>query len=122
MHKNNLIIAYMLELNIKLNNPPADVAVANMLIEVERLAQFGEPLLKIVHGYGSNNIGGTIKKQALQKLAALKRQNKIAGFFPCEQLNTTTEEYKTLIKKYPELILDPDLLNKNPGITLILLK
>jgi len=87
-----------------------------------RLTQFVEPLLKIVHGYGSNNIGGTIKKQALQKLAALKRQNKIAGFFPCEQLNTTTEEYKTLIKKYPELILDPDLLNKNPGITLILLK
>ena len=40
-------------LNIKSEFPPADVAVANLLIEIERLANTEVGAIKVIHGYGS---------------------------------------------------------------------
>jgi len=111
----------MIEINIKLNNPPADVAVATLETEIESLALSSENLLKVIHGYGSNNRGGEIKRQMLLKLKKLKIQGKIKDYFPCEKFRSASTYNIALTKIYPELILDPDLLTRNPGITIIVL-
>ena len=64
-------------LNIKQDFPPADVAVANLEIEIERLTGSQTKAIKVIHGYGSHGVGGEIKRQLMHRLAELKKFGKI---------------------------------------------
>ena len=64
-------------INIKNGFPPADVAVANMEIEIDALTFAGKKAVKVIHGYGSHGVGGEIKKQAHARLVELKKEKKI---------------------------------------------
>jgi hypothetical protein len=108
-------------LNIKENYPPADVAVAEMEIEIERLAKTDVLALKVIHGYGSHGVGGEIKRQVHKRLKELKKFGKIKNFIPAEQFGFLARQDEYLVKNLPDLIVDPDLANYNNGITIVLL-
>lgn len=109
-------------INIKLDYPPADVAVAQMEIEIERLQKTDTLALKVIHGYGSHGVGGEIKKQVHEKLFMLKRQQKILDYIPAEQFGYLAKKDKYILDNVPELIFDPDLSNYNNGITIVLIR
>ena len=100
-----------------------DEALSKVELELETLAISKETkVLKVIHGYGSKGVGGTIKKELNLLLKRYLRQGKILDFIPNEKFTTQSEHYQHFTKLYPELILDSDLQNQNPGITLIFLK
>ena len=109
-------------INIKTDYPPADVAVAEMEIEIERLEKSDTLALKVIHGYGSHGVGGEIKKQVHARLFKLKKQQKILDYIPAEQYGYLARQDKYIVNNLPELVFDPDLSNYNNGITIVLLK
>lgn len=109
-------------LNIKSEFPPADVAVANLLIEIERLARTGVGAIKVIHGYGSHGVGGAIKKEVHNALKILKHNKKIIDFIPGEKFGAFAKENEYITTNFPQLVLDADLQNYNSGITIVFLK
>lgn len=109
-------------LNIKSEFPPADVAVANLLIEIERLAKTEVGAIKVIHGYGSHGVGGAIKKEVHSALRLLKHNKKIVDYIPGEMFGAFAKENEYITKNFPQLVLDSDLQNYNSGITIVFLK
>ena len=109
-------------LNIKSEFPPVDVAVANLLIEIERLAKTDVGAIKVIHGYGSHGVGGAIKKEVHNTLKLLKHNKKIIDYIPGEMFGAFAKENEYITKNFPQLVLDADLQNYNSGITIVFLK
>lgn len=108
-------------LNTKTYPLACDEALATIQKEIEILSLSDCKVLKIIHGYGSSGVGGVIKKELSILLKDLCKQGKILDFVANERFVEPTAKYKRFTKLYPELILDSDLQNQNPGITLIFL-
>ena len=99
-----------------------DEALSKVQNEIEVLAINKQvKVLKVIHGYGSKGTGGKIKHDLLFLLQNLLKQKKIKGFAPNERFTQQNEKYSNYFKLYPELLIDSDLQNLNPGITLIFL-
>ena len=109
-------------INIKLDNPPADVAVANLQQEIELCSLAKIDVIKVIHGYGSHGKGGLIKTEIKKLLKTLKAKKKIIDFIPGEHFSQSLKYYKKLVEVYPEIILDSDLYPPNFGLTLVILK
>ena len=109
-------------INIKQDNPPADVAVANLIQEINLAKLSHEGAIKVIHGYGSHGVGGLIKQQAHSALKDLRHKKLILDYIPGEQFSPNNKYYKKLIETYPELILDKDLYPPNSGVTLVLIR
>lgn len=114
---------YMIQtLNIEKEALACDQAIATVLQEIEVLTLQNEiKVLKVIHGYGSSGTGGKIKKELSLCLQNLVRQNKVKYFVQNEKFTPLKKEYSYYTKLYPSLILESDLQNQNPGITLIFL-
>lgn len=113
----------VLSLNVKAGPTACDIALSMVENEIEVLSISQETkVLKVIHGYGSHGVGGVIKRELPLLLKRLKQQGKIVDFIQNEKFTTNNDEYKKYFKLYPELILDNDLQNFNPGITIIFLK
>ena len=110
------------ELNIKQDMPPADVAVANLEIEIEALTGSEYGLIKVIHGYGSHGKGGEIKSLLHDRLKTLKKSGKILDFVAGEKFGDAVIEQFDIVKNFPELLLSPDVRCYNSGITLVFLK
>lgn len=110
----------MVSINIKKDMPPADLAVANLVTEIEYYCKTDERVIKVVHGYGSHGTGGEIKKLLHEKLQELVRKKVILGFVKGEAFGSF-DNLSVLAKKLaPELILNPEF-NFNGGITIVIL-
>ncbi|MBQ3048196.1 MAG: hypothetical protein IJD48_04200 [Clostridia bacterium] len=97
-------------------------ALAMVETEIDSLRLLNKHVvLKVVHGYGSSGSGGEIKKHLPIFLSQLKAKNKIIDFVSNSSFSSLNQKYKTYTKMFPELVLDKDLANLNPGITLIFL-
>ena len=111
----------ILEINIKENNPPPDVAMSELWLEIERSAFSETEVIKVIHGYGSHGKGGEIKKAVTQLLTDLLKQKKIKGFVPGEHFGAEAIEKFEISKKYPQLLIQSDITVRNSGLTLIFL-
>ena len=111
----------IIKLDVESKNLTVLEALATVEMEIETLKLGGESLLKIVHGYGSKGVGGNIKKALLAHLKILKKHKKICDFFACEKFCITHKNYKIYIKKYPNLLVDGNIKNLNPGATIVIL-
>ena len=110
------------ELNIKQDMPPADVAVANLEIEIEALTGSEIGAIKVIHGYGSHGTGGEIRHLARERLRELKKQGKILDFVEGERWGKQAIEKFDVVANYPEFILESDMQSFNSGITIVFLK
>lgn len=109
-------------LNIEKDCLACDQAIAKVLTEIDVLnLQNQIKVLKVIHGYGSSGTGGKIKQELSLCLQNLVKQNKIKYFVQNEKFTPIKKEYSYYTKLYPQLILESDLQNQNPGITLIFL-
>ncbi len=110
-------------LNIKSDFLSSNEAISKILLELEALSiNKLVKVLLVIHGYGSSGKGGTIKKHLHLLLPTLKKQNKILDYIANEKFSTHNDKYIKYTSLYPELILDSNLQNLNPGVTLIFLK
>ena len=110
----------MVSLNIKDGMPPADLAVANLITEIEYYNKTQERVIKVVHGYGSHGKGGEIKKLLHEKLKELTQKKAILGFIKGEAFGSFDKLCILAKELSPELLISPEY-NFNSGITIIIL-
>ena len=108
-------------INIKQDFPPADVAVANAIREIEIQKTAGNKILKIIHGHGSHAKGGLIKQELHKALLISKRKHLIKDFIKGENFTSKHPLYDDIVHLAPEIVVDNDLRTINMGITIILI-
>ena len=107
-------------LNVENNKLTVNEALAQIEAEINALKLLNTPcVLKVIHGYGSSGNGGEIKKNLPRFLHYLKVKAKICDHTANSKFSPLSTKYKEYTKQFPELVLDSDLKNLNPGITLI---
>lgn len=111
------------EINIKEDFPPVDVAVANVEREIEVNKQFGDNIIKIIHGYGSHGVGGLIKIEVRKRLEELKRQRVIVDYIAGERFTETIIKSLKVGDKIKDILLTDYAVNSfNSGMTVIIIK
>ena len=80
-----------------------------------------QPLLKLVHGYGSSGVGGEIRIAVQKRLVEMASLGEIRGYIFGEDWSKSDTHTWALLKTHPELKQDHDLGRHNSGITVVLL-
>ena len=107
-------------INIKENHPTVELALAKLELEIEVAHFEGCKVIKVIHGYGSNGVGGDIKKNLSFYLMQAKRKGFIKDYIKGEELSTS-KILKDIQQTHKEIYLDNELFFSNPGITIIIL-
>lgn len=104
-------------INIKDGMPTAAEAVARLR---SALARRAPGVYKVVHGYGSSGAGGRIRIEARRALATLREARRLRAVVPGETWLTGEPDIETLLDAAPHLQREPDLVRRNPGVTIVL--
>lgn len=80
-----------------------------------------QPMVKLIHGYGSTGKGGEIRMAVQRRLLELASQGQIRACIFGENWSKSDEPSWALLKSHPELKQDSDLGRRNRGITIALL-
>jgi hypothetical protein len=85
--------------------------------ELQKIRLTGKQcILKIVHGYGSNDKPGILKE--VVRNWAYRNRKRLSAVIPGEEYDIFDKKTVKMRKEYGQ-ISDPDLGSGNPGITLI---
>ena len=107
--------------NLEDGFPKASEALLRLDRAITEARRDGIALLKLIHGYGSKGVGGTIKEEVANALARHKRNSLIRDFITGEDFRISNQSTWDLLKRSPELKQDRDLSRNNRGITLVIL-
>ena len=109
----------MLEFDIKSDLPTVDEA-KHRLISILSECRKTEKVIKIIHGYGSSGVGGTIKKAVHLLLMMQRNAHMIKSFIPGEAI-AIMRGYDEDIRRYKHWIeKDSDFHKGNDGITYVI--
>lgn len=106
-------------INIKKDMPDSKFAIIQLENEIRFAKLEGISVLIVIHGYGSNGVGGLIKSESLKLLIDLKKRGEIIDFIPGENFGETSENKIKICEKFPDLILNENLQNYNNGVTVV---
>ena len=101
-------------LNLEQGRPDRLAARRLLLSGLENARRSGDREVKLIHGYGSHGVGGSIRRDTRSALQQLQVEGKILGPF--------SELCRQALTKNWELTRDPDYARGNSGITIVLLK
>ncbi|HVP11606.1 MAG TPA: Smr/MutS family protein [Phycisphaerae bacterium] len=107
--------------SIKSGMPTVEEARARLKVELDRARSEGSLVLKLIHGYGSSGVGGTLRRGVRASLRKRLKEGQIRAFVPGEQWDIFNEAARRILEECPELASDQDLNHYNEGITLVLL-
>jgi hypothetical protein len=107
--------------NLECGMPLVRDALARLERELARARHQRDPVVKLIHGYGSTGAGGDIRIAAQKRLRELEDQGAIRGFIFGENWTASDSQAWDLLKLHPALKHDPDLGRGNRGITIVLL-
>lgn len=108
-------------MNLKEFMPTTLQALAMIEIEIKACKKEGIKVIKIIHGYGSNGIGGEIKR-ALPLWSKKAIKNGLISAFVKGELWLTENDVIDKIKKIcPEILGDIELYHANAGVSVILI-
>jgi hypothetical protein len=77
--------------------------------------------IKIMHGYGSTGVGGTLRQGIRKSLVSRRKEGKIKLVVFGENWNICDALTRLVLEQCPALRGDRDLCNANPGISIVLL-
>jgi len=107
--------------NLEQGLPDRKEARQRLEAAIARARKEGVPALRLIHGYGSSGQGGTLRFAIRGYLRQMKDRGEIAMFVNGESFSQFEERSRELLRKVPELVMDPDLGAGNKGVTLVLL-
>lgn len=111
----------MKTVNLKDGLPSVEQARTRLQSEIQIAQSQGLKLLKIIHGYGSQGVGGELRIALQSTLRSMAHSGEIRDCIYGEKWRKSDERSWELLKRMPDLKNDPDLGRGNRGITLILL-
>ena len=107
--------------SVKAGLPTVQEARARLNAEIDKARQSGVMVLKVVHGYGSSGVGGSLRDAIRRSLQKRRKEGKIRAFVIGEKWTVFEEAARQMLEECPELNKDPDLNGYNEGITLVLI-
>ena len=111
----------VIKIDIKEGMPPTDVAIFNLEQEIKFAKLEGVRVIKVIHGYGSSGVGGSIKIATRQFLKTQKRLGIIKDYVPGEGWSNHKVKPMGLLEDAPELLLNLDGESFNLGVTIVIL-
>jgi hypothetical protein len=108
-------------INLEEGLPKLEEARLRMQHELHVARRQGYAAVKLIHGYGSSGVGGSLRTGLQRELARLAKAGNIRLFIAGESWRISNENTWTLLKSYPEWKKDSDLGRNNRGISLVLL-
>lgn len=109
----------VVEVNIKAGMPSRAEAKQRLIARIDEARRSGTAVLKIIHGYGSQGVGGTIRVALRKTLERLAAEGRLGRIVHGEHWDIFDEATQGLLGDYAELSGDPDLGQQNAGITII---
>jgi hypothetical protein len=105
--------------NVK-ENMPTKLEAGKLLAEFIKQHK-NEKVIKIIHGYGSTGVGGSIKQIVHKSLRNKRKSKEIKAFIPSEAI-FELQGFDEDISKYLHLIKnDIDAKRPNDGVTFVIL-
>lgn len=106
--------------NVKKDMPNVDYAVHLCDKEIEYAKIMHDKAIIVIHGYGSNGVGGLIKEGLIKHLAQLKKHRVIRDFVPGEMWADTNPSKEKICQECPDIIVNSNLQGLNSGVSVIL--
>jgi hypothetical protein len=101
--------------------PQVEEARLRMQRELQIARQQGYAAVKLIHGYGSSGVGGSLRIELQKELQFLAATGAVRLFVAGEDWRISDEKTWELLKRYPEWKKDSDLGKANKGISIVLL-
>ncbi len=109
------------EINIKSDMPDVKEARKRLREELDKARQKGHVAVKIIHGYGSKGVGGTLRDALRRSLTGMRNKNQIQHFVHGERFSFDELVAREAIDMCPALNRDSDYNRHNEGITIVIL-
>jgi Smr domain. len=101
--------------------PKVEQARLAMQHELQIARQQGYAAVKLIHGYGSSGVGGSLRIELQKELQRMTSAGTVRSFIAGEDWRISDEKTWELLKRYPEWKRDSDLGKANKGISIVLL-
>jgi hypothetical protein len=101
--------------------PKVEEARLRMQHELHVAREQGYLAVKLIHGYGSSGVGGSLRIELQRELQRLAGSGDIRSFISGEDWRISDEKAWELLKRYPEWKRDSDLGKNNKGISIVVL-
>jgi len=106
--------------NLEDGMPSLEQARARLGTELQRRRAARDFGLKIIHGYGSTGVGGTLRVGLGATLMKLKRDGQLRHVIFGENWRASDADAWAVVKQHPALKQDCDWGRGNRGITIVL--
>ena len=111
------------EINVKEDFPTTDIAIYRIQEEIDAHKKFGEQVIKIIHGYGSHGVGGSIKEELNYLLPIWKKTKYIYDYIKGETFTSLTIAQKKYSKDLKYFLMQDEYLDSlNKGFTVLILR
>jgi hypothetical protein len=108
-------------LNLKEGMPTVDQARRVFADALRSARRDGVSAMILIHGYGSQGVGGKIRIGIQSSLRQRQKEGLIRAFVPGETWAYGDPTSEWMIEQCPELDYDPDLGSGNPGMSVVLI-
>jgi hypothetical protein len=108
-------------INLEDGMPKVEEARLRMQRELQVAREQGYAAVKLIHGYGSSGVGGSLRIELQKELQRLAGAGGVRSFVAGEDWRISDEKTWELLKRYPEWKRDSDLGKANKGISIVLL-
>ena len=102
--------------------PQIEEARLRLHHELHLAKKQGHVALKLIHGYGSSGVGGTLRIELQNELARLANTRTIHSFIAGENWRISHEHAWALLQRFPQWKQDSDLGKNNKGISIVVLR
>ena len=109
-------------INIEQGHPTVAQAMTRLQNGIYRARATGQPLAKIIHGYGSSGTGGAIKQALGLELRKYIARGMIKAYCPGEDFGPFSSSGREISSKHPAASRDRDWGVQNDGITVVMFK
>ncbi len=108
-------------INLERGLPTIEEARKRLLLEIDNARHRNPVFMKIIHGYGSSGVGGTLGKAIRNSLKHRRKEGKVETYVGGENFGVFDQTARSMVEKYPQIKKDPDWSRGNPGITIAVL-
>jgi hypothetical protein len=108
-------------INLEEGMPRVEEARLRLQHELHLAKKQGHAAVKLIHGYGSSGVGGTLRIELQNELARLAGAGEINSFIAGENWRISHEQAWALLQRLPQWKRDSDLGKNNKGISIVVL-
>ena len=106
-------------INLEEGMPKVEEARLRMFHELQVARKQGYAAVKLIHGYGSSGVGGTLRIELQKELQQMESAESIRHFVMGENWRISDETCWQILRRFPEWKQDADLGKNNKGISMV---